>query len=339
MADREQFERLQDSMAENNNCKAWKEWRSDNAGITIDLTGVNLSGANLIRANLSGANLGWTNLVRANLSGANLIRADLSEADLSGAKLSRSIIGRTNFIRIDLTKAVGLEECRFTGISSIDHETLRLSRNLPLKFLRGCGLQDWEIEDYKLYNPDLNPAQIAEIQQSIFNKRAGAILQFYSVFISYQHTDKEFARKLHDVLQEKGIRVWLDEKQMLPGDDKYERIDHGIKNWDKVLLCCSKSSLTKSWWVDHEMDKAFQKEQELMKEHEKKILALIPVDTDGFLFSDDYQDPKKSELQRRIAADFKGWKKGEPLDSNEVDRIINALQLDGAREPAPIPLL
>ena len=53
-------------------------------------------------------------------------------------------------------------------------------------------------------------------------------LQFFSVFISYSHADKEFARKLHDTLQEKGVRCWLDEHQMLPGDDIYEQVDRGI---------------------------------------------------------------------------------------------------------------
>src|SRR4051812_37529975 len=78
-------------------------------------------------------------------------------------------------------------------------------------------------------------------------------IQFYSCFISYSHTDKSFARRLHDQLQGRGIRCWLDEHQLLPGDDIYEQVDHGIRLWDKVLLCCSKASLT-SWWVDNEIN-------------------------------------------------------------------------------------
>src|SRR3954452_12985772 len=43
----------------------------------------------------------------------------------------------------------------------------------------------------------------------------------------------------------------------------YEEIDRGIRYWDKMLLCCSKSSLSEKWWVDQEINKAFQKERDL----------------------------------------------------------------------------
>ena len=78
----------------NEDCNNWEEMRADLSG--VDLSRANLSGANLLNAdlsdaelsgaNLSGANLYNADLRGANLSGANLLNADLSGVDLSGAK-------------------------------------------------------------------------------------------------------------------------------------------------------------------------------------------------------------------------------------------------------------
>ena len=71
-----------------------KKWIDDGCdGVRANLSGAdlswaNLSGANLFRANLSGADLSWANLFRANLSGANLSGANLSGANLFRANLS-----------------------------------------------------------------------------------------------------------------------------------------------------------------------------------------------------------------------------------------------------------
>jgi hypothetical protein len=70
-----------------------------------DLSGANLSGAHLSGANLSGANLFGAHLSRANLSGANLSRADLSGANLSRANLSRADLFGANLSRADLSGA------------------------------------------------------------------------------------------------------------------------------------------------------------------------------------------------------------------------------------------
>jgi hypothetical protein len=137
--------------------------------IEADLSGADLSAATLRGANLGGASLREADLIEADLRGANLRGADLIEAHLyktalAAADLSGTSLFETIFVAVDLTGTRGLNDCRHLGPSAIDFRTLSLSENLPISFLRGCGLADNLID----YLPSL---------------RSEAI-QFYSCFIS-----------------------------------------------------------------------------------------------------------------------------------------------------------
>lgn len=157
---------------------------------------------------------------------------------------------------------------------------------------------------------------------------------YYSCFISYAHKDKAFARKLYDALQNRGIRCWLDEHNIFPGDDIRDEIDRGIKAWDKVLLCCSKNSLS-SYWVDKEIERALRKEERRWKESGKRILTIIPLILDNFLFTE-WKSSRSDEIRNRLAADFRGWDADKSIFNMQLDSIIKALHADEkSREKPP----
>jgi hypothetical protein len=184
-------------------------------------------------------------------------------------------LGATILGDIDLSSCKGLDSCQHRIPSTIDHRTLQRSGPLPLAFLRGVGLPDTLID----YLPSL-------LNQPI---------QFYSCFISYSHQDAVFARRLHDQLQGRGIRLW-----------------------DKVLLCCSRHSLT-SWWVDSEIDTAFEK---------------------GYLLGDEWRSGKRQQVRSRLAADFTGWETDNARFEAAFERLVKALQAgEGGREPPPVSRL
>jgi uncharacterized protein YjbI with pentapeptide repeats len=176
-----------------------------------DLRGADLHGANLRGADLRASNLHRTNMRDTDLSATNLPYARLFEANLHNTNLTESICDSTTFAGIDLSSVQGLETIMHLGPSEIGISTLYSSKGkIPRVFLQGCGVPEDVIT---IWIPSL----------------IGKAIDFYSCFISYSHADKSFARRVHDTLQMRGIRCWLDEHQMLPGDDIYEEVSRGIR--------------------------------------------------------------------------------------------------------------
>jgi hypothetical protein len=336
------------SLLKQEGVKAWNRWRREDVWNLVDLSGADLSWAELNLADLHGADLRGANLTEAKLIGANLEKAiltgaSLKEAKMVGANLSGTqlcgtilegsnlcgaffdvtnfegaIVGYTIFGAVDLSSCTGLGTVRHDAPSTLGVDSIiRSNGKIPEVFLRGVGLPDEWID----YIPSL----------------VGDGIQFFSCFISYSSSDKPFAVRLHDALQTKGIRCWLDEKQLLPGDDISRGVERGIYLWDKFLLCASKNSLT-SRWVENEIKTTLEKEWALRKEKGTSVQKLVPLNLDGYMFSDDWDlGVLVNEIRSRVAADFRDWEKSSSSFDKQVERVIKALRADeGGREKPPL---
>lgn len=80
------------------------------------------------------------------------------------------------------------------------------------------------------------------------------------VFIVYPHTQKEFARKLSNDLIKAGVKVWIDEHELKPGDKILPRIKEALKGSQWVLLIPPPEELGSSW-VYKEINMAYEEEK------------------------------------------------------------------------------
>ncbi|MNB56926.1 TIR domain protein [compost metagenome] len=76
-----------------------------------------------------------------------------------------------------------------------------------------------------------------------------------SVFLSHNHNDKPFVRRLAKDLDAHGIRVWLDEAEMKVGDSLITKIRDGIDNVNFFAVILSPNSVCAPWVVN-ELDVA-----------------------------------------------------------------------------------
>lgn len=69
----------------------------------------------------------------------------------------------------------------------------------------------------------------------------------WDVYISHAADDDARVRGIADVLRRAGLRVWLREDEIRPGDDIFARSEHGIEQSRVMALCITRSALRDEW--------------------------------------------------------------------------------------------
>ncbi len=75
------------------------------------------------------------------------------------------------------------------------------------------------------------------------------------VFLSYADRDGELARQLAERLGAAGVSVWLDEREVEPGDNWADKLQTALKHADAMVVLLSPEAV-RSRWVRREIDYA-----------------------------------------------------------------------------------
>ena len=329
------------------------------------LDGAYLYDARLVGARLDGASLYDTSLVGAHLNGASLRGACLDEARLYNASLrdaylqftrldhaslDGALLEYTVFADIDLRQVKDLESVKHHGPSHVSTSTLDRSRGqIPSAFLKGCGLSDWQIENAKLFNPDLDEDERTTIWYEIECIRGQQPWAISRVFISYTrrtHTeddeayntgnendegpsDEPFVEALEKRFDDKGVRYWRDVHDLKAG--RLERqIDRAITLYPLVLLVLSERSVL-SDWVEWEVAKARELEREYEKAGEPRDV-LCPVALDEAWKSCTWPGPLRRQIEDYNVLDFSGWEDDKEKMTRQFTRLYEGLVLNYGRK-------
>jgi TIR domain len=93
------------------------------------------------------------------------------------------------------------------------------------------------------------------------------------VFLSHSSEDRPTVRHLYRRLHADGFAAWLDEEELLPGQDWQQEIRRAVRASDVVLICLSRNSVTRLGYVQKEIKLSLDIAEELPE----GTFFLIPV--------------------------------------------------------------
>ena len=113
--------------------------------------------------------------------------------------------------------------------------------------------------------------ELYSVASNIFDETQ--VLRRLRVFLCHSSGDKPIVRELYRRLRDDGIDPWLDEEDILPGQDWALEIPKAVRASDVVIICLSRVATTKAGYVQKEIKAAL----DIADEQPEGAIFLIPV--------------------------------------------------------------
>ena len=96
------------------------------------------------------------------------------------------------------------------------------------------------------------------------------------VFISHVHNDEALAQKIVAILEEAGLEVWDDTREILPGDNWAEQVAQALKESEAMVVLLTPEA-TRSRWIRREIEYALGEER-----YSKRLIPVLVGDPADF---------------------------------------------------------
>jgi formylglycine-generating enzyme required for sulfatase activity len=141
------------------------------------------------------------------------------------------------------------------------------------------------------------------------------------IFLCYASDDKAHVREVyHRLWTIEGFEPWLDEEDLLPGQEWAREIPRALQTSDFILIFLSRTSVAKRGYIQHEMKMAL----DAWREMPEGTIHTIPIRLD------DCDVPEQ----------FRRYHWANLFEPNGFERIVRAIRTELAKrsvtEPTPI---
>jgi tetratricopeptide (TPR) repeat protein len=141
------------------------------------------------------------------------------------------------------------------------------------------------------------------------------------VFLCHASGDKPAVRQLYARLQADGFAPWLDEEDLVGGQDWRREIPKAVRTTDVVVVCLSRTAVTKAGYVQKEIGFAL----DIAEEQPEGALFIIPLRLEAY------------DVPERLSR----WQWVDSFEPRGYERLVRALRIRanqlalGAPSPQP----